>query len=77
MQTRRESLIEAAVQTTIGYVVSLVVQVIAYPAFGHAFTFTQNLGLGVVFAVVSLIRGYVIRRWFNTYIKRFITWFTQ
>lgn len=70
MQTRRSSLIEAGLNTILGYVISLAVQLVAYPAFGHSFTLSQNLGLGVVFAVVSLARGYVVRRWFNQYIQR-------
>ena len=70
MQTKRSSFIEAAINTVIGYIISLAVQMIAYPLFGHTFTLTQNLGLGVIFAVVSLVRGYVIRRWFNQYIQR-------
>lgn len=70
MQTRRSSFIEAAINTVIGYIISLAVQLVTYPAFGHTFTLTQNLGLGVIFAVVSLVRGYVIRRWFNQYIQR-------
>lgn len=71
MQTKRSSLIEAAINTVIGYIISLAVQVVAYPAFGHSFTLAENLGLGVVFAVVSLVRGYVIRRWFNQRIHNF------
>ena len=70
MQSKRSSLVEAAINTVIGYVISLLVQLVAYPAFGHSFTLMQNLGLGVVFAIVSLLRGYVIRRWFNQYIHR-------
>lgn len=70
MQTRRSSLIEATINTVIGYAVSLLVQLVAYPLFGHSFTLPQNLGLGIVFAVVSLVRGYIIRRWFNQYIHR-------
>ena len=70
MQSKRSSFVEALLNTAIGYVISLAVQLVAYPAFGHSFTISQNLGLGVVFAVASLIRGYVIRRWFNKYIHR-------
>ena len=70
MQSKRSSFVEAAINTVIGYFISLLVQLVAYPAFGHAFTLAQNLGLGVVFAVVSLTRSYIIRRWFNQYIHR-------
>ena len=70
MQSKRSSFVEALLNTAIGYVISLVVQLVAYPAFGHSFTLSQNLGLGAVFAVVSIVRGYIVRRWFNKYIHR-------
>lgn len=70
VQSKRSSLAEAGINVVLGYVISLGVQLVVYPAFGHSFTFSQNLWLGGVFAIVSLIRGYVVRRWFNQYIHR-------
>ncbi len=64
-QSRLSSLIEAMMNTFIGYFINLGVQLIIYPWFGAVFTFSQNIGIGLIFMVVSLIRGYVIRRWFN------------
>lgn len=70
MQTRRGSLIEAWVNTTIGYVINLGVQLVVYPWFGATFTFVQNIQIGLIFMVVSVARSYAIRRWFNRYIVR-------
>ena len=49
----------------IGYVVSLLVQLIVYPLFGATFTFSQNIQIGLIFMAVAIVRSYVIRRWFN------------
>lgn len=73
MQSKRSSFVEALINTVIGYVINLGVQIVLYPMVGATFTLTQNLGIGLVFTVVSLVRSYVIRRWFNQHIHRFAT----
>ncbi len=69
-QTRCGSLIEALMNTFIGYFINLGVQLIVYPWFGATFTLTQNISIGLIFMVVSIIRGFVIRRWFNGQLQR-------
>lgn len=70
MQSKLHSVIEAASNTLIGYGINLVVQVIVYPLYGATFTLMQNMQIGLIFLVVSLLRGYVIRRYFNTKVKQ-------
>lgn len=65
MQTKLHSIVEACANTFIGYVINLLVQLMVYPLFGARFTFSQNLEIGLIFMVVSLTRGYVLRRYFN------------
>jgi hypothetical protein len=65
MQSKRGSFLEACTQTFIGYWINIVVQIIVYPLFGATFTFGQNLSIGLIFLVVSLVRGYGLRRLFN------------
>jgi hypothetical protein len=69
-QSKLGSLLEAFAHTSIGYFLSLFVQLIVYPMYGATFTFGQNIQIGLIFMVVSLIRGYVIRRWFNDRIHK-------
>lgn len=64
-QTRIGSLIEAVINTAIGFGISMLLAVIVYPLFGHSFTMAQNLGITCIFTVVSIARGYILRRWFN------------
>lgn len=65
MQTRLESLIESIINIAIGYFVALVSQLMIFPLFDVHLTLTDNLLIGAWFTGVSLIRSYVIRRWFN------------
>lgn len=64
-QSKLHSLIEATANTFIGYFINLLVQLAVYPIYGATFTFRQNVEIGLIFLVVSLGRGYAIRRWFN------------
>jgi hypothetical protein len=64
-QTHAHSLIETIAGTAIGYVVAVASQTIIYPWFGVAFSFRENLTLAAIFTVISLARGYVVRRTFN------------
>lgn len=65
MQTRRQSMIETAASVAIGYVVALLSQIVIFPMFGIHATMTDNLLIGAWFTVISIIRGYYVRRFFN------------
>lgn len=65
MQSRLQSFIEAGSNTFIGYVINLLVQLVVYPFYGAAFTFGQNIQIGLIFMAVSISRSYVLRRFFN------------
>jgi hypothetical protein len=69
-QTRLGSLIETAVNTAIGYGVALVSQLAIFPLFGIHVPFSANLWIGAWFTVISIARGYVLRRWFNARLRR-------
>jgi Na+/phosphate symporter len=64
-QTRKQSAIETVAGVAIGFVVSLAAAVIVFPLFGHAFTLGQNVGITIIFTVLSIARGYAVRRLFN------------
>lgn len=63
-QSRRSSAVEAIISVSTGFAVSLAASPIVYPLFGHAFTLTQNIGITLVFTVLSLLRSYLVRRFF-------------
>jgi len=65
MQTKKHSIIESITQTIIGLGTSILIQVILYPIMDITVTFSQNLIITTVFFIVSIIRGYFIRRYFS------------
>ena len=64
-QTRLESLIESIINIVIGYMVALLSQLMIFPMFDIHVSLTDNLLIGAWFTLISLVRSYVIRRWFN------------
>lgn len=65
MQTKKMSLIETLSSVAIGYIISLAAQMIIFPIFGIKVSLTDNLLIGLFFTVVSIVRGYLVRRLFN------------
>jgi len=65
MQTRRFSFLESLVNVGIGYGVSVVTQVVVFPLFGIRVPLRDNLTIGAVFTVISIVRSYTVRRVFN------------
>lgn len=64
-QSRRGSIVEAVVNVLVGYGVAVTAQVMVFPLFGINIPLGDNLAIGVVFTVVSLMRSYALRRAFN------------
>lgn len=69
-QTRLESLIEALFNVAIGYVINFTANLLIFPLFGWQISVSQNLALGAVFTVISVLRSYAVRRWFNARMKK-------
>jgi len=65
-QTKKKSFIESVIQTIIGLGTSILIQVILYPLMGIPVTFSQNIVITLVFFTVSIIRGYFVRRIFDS-----------
>lgn len=65
MQSKRASIVETIVSTVAGIVTSILIQIIVYPLYGMEVSFSQNLQLTAIFTVVSIVRGYIVRRFFN------------
>lgn len=64
-QTKLGSFIESIINTLIGFGISFVAWPVAAGLFKLTYTGAQHIGVVVFFTVISVIRGYVIRRWFN------------
>lgn len=69
-QSKLGSLIEAWANIGIGYVVALLSQIAVFPLFGIHVPLSTNLWIGAWFTVISLVRSYVLRRWFNARLRQ-------
>lgn len=63
-QTKKASLVEVMVSTAIGYIAALATQLLIFPWFDIQIKFSEQLWIGAIFTIVSLIRGYIVRRLF-------------
>ena len=64
-QSRLMSLVESLVNVLVGYGVAVATQMVVFPLFGLAVTVTENLLIGLIFTVVSIVRSYALRRGFE------------
>ena len=69
-QSRLMSLIEATTNVIVGYGVAVVTQILIFPIFGLQTTLGQNLAMGGVFTIVSLLRSFALRRLFEAILVR-------
>ncbi len=67
MQTKTGSMIEACANVAVGYLVAVTSQILVFPLVGIiGVEFHTNLLIGAIFTVISLMRSYILRRWFNS-----------
>ena len=64
-QSRAMSMIEALANVAVGYGVAVLTQIAVFSLFGLSVTLVQNLMMGGLFTVVSVIRSYALRRVFE------------
>lgn len=65
-QSRRGSILEAWMNIVIGFGINFTANMLILPLFGFTnLTLGTNFIIGMVYTVISLVRSYVIRRWFN------------
>lgn len=64
-QTRIGSFVEATANITVGFAINWYANMIVLPWFGYNVTPSDAFGIGLVFTAISLVRSYVLRRWFN------------
>ncbi len=64
-QTRTASLLEAATNVLVGYLVALLAQQLVFPLFGIHTTLAEDSAIAAAFTAVSLARSYLLRRVFE------------
>ena len=64
-QSPRHSLVESCTNTAVGFGVALGSQLVIFPMFGVNLPMSSNLKIGLWFTLISILRGYVLRRIFT------------
>ncbi len=64
-QSKKQSFLESMSSTGIGFIVSLVSTFIVFPMVGIESNFKVNLQVTLYFTIISILRGYLVRRFFN------------
>ena len=65
MQSRLHSLVESIANAAAGLVLSFFLQLVLFDLLGIAASLGQNLLLTAAFSGLSLLRSYILRRFFN------------
>ena len=65
-QTKLGSAVEAAANIAVGFTINFTANMLILPLFGfHNLTAWKNFEIGLLYTVISLVRSYVLRRYFN------------
>ena len=66
MQTKRQSLIETLTSVFVGWLIGVILNLLVLPLFDYNVSLTDGVLISIIFTAVSVIRSYIIRRWFNS-----------
>lgn len=64
-QSRTASLTESLANIAVGLAVSVVANMLVLPHYGCSRGVSDAVQIGAIYTVISLVRGYVLRRVFN------------
>jgi hypothetical protein len=77
-QSKLMSWVETCLNTTIGFAIAMATQILVFPLFGFAPPLSTNFKIALIFTVISIVRGYVLRRAFEfLHIRRPLSAFMQ
>jgi uncharacterized membrane protein len=62
--------LESVTNVVVGYMLAIITQIVVFPLFGIVTDLSEHLAIGLAFVVVSLARGFVLRRIFEHFSRR-------
>ena len=66
MQSKKQSFIESLTSVGIGWLIGVILNMLVLPLFDYDVSLTDGVLISIIFTAVSVIRSYIIRRWFNS-----------
>jgi hypothetical protein len=64
-QSRMMSMVEAVTNVLVGYLLALALQAALFPMLGLQVGLVDNLLIGAAFTIVSIVRSFMLRRFFE------------
>lgn len=64
-QSKKASFAEACLNTLVSYIIAVGIGQLVYGYYRLPIDLELNMKLTAIFTVASIVRGYLIRRWFN------------
>lgn len=64
-QTKKQSFIESLLNVSVGFLITIISLNLLFPLLGIESNYTKNIALTLYFTILSIIRNYAIRRFFN------------
>ena len=66
MQTKKWSMIETLVSVGTGWLIGVILNMLVLPLFDYDVSLTDGVLISIIFTAVSVVRSYVVRRFFNS-----------
>ena len=66
MQTKKQSLIETLTSVFVGWLIGVILNMLVLPLFDYDVNLTDGVLISIIFTAVSVVRSYVVRRFFNS-----------
>ena len=63
MQSKKDSLMESLSNTIVGLCIATLMNRLILPLFGYMVNIEDSFGMACVFTVISVVRNYIIRRY--------------
>jgi hypothetical protein len=73
-QSRVMSLVEVVTGSVIAFVVAIWANYAVLPLFGFEVKVGQSIAITAIFTIISIVRSYVVRRFFAVHVHRFAAW---
>lgn len=64
-QKKKHSLLEVVINTIIGYLIACFANYYLLPLWGYKVSVQDSMTIAILFTIISVLRGYLLRRLFN------------
>ena len=69
-QSKLGSAIEVLINILIGFAINWIANIWLLPLYGFNITGGQAFSIGLIFTIISVVRSYLLRRFFNGHLHR-------